>query len=383
MSIRARVQAGSRTLASCELGALRDLCLSAAFLTGSIGMFVLAAVPIALTVVGAGVFLTPPAMRIVRRYNRMRRRLIGQRFGAAIEEPYLPMPELQPGPAGMAQQTQWIISDTATWRDMAWLLADATIGYVVTVVSAMLRICVAGLWLSPSLMRVHELMASSLLRPAAERALEIRVQQLTETRSGALGASSAELRRIERDLHDGAQARLVAVGMSLGTVERLLDKDPERAKMRVAEARAASVEALTELRDLVRGIHPPVLAERGLGDAIRALALDLPLRTEVSVDLPGRLDPPVESAAYFAVSETLANVAKHSGAQHVSIEVRYRDRLLSIRVTDDGRGGADLAHGTGLRGIQRRLSAFDGTLALTSPQGGPTAVIIELPCALS
>jgi signal transduction histidine kinase len=173
------------------------------------------------------------------------------------------------------------------------------------------------------------------------------------------------------------------VGMSLGAIERLMDRDPEQARLRVAEAREASAKALTELRDLVRGIHPPVLAERGLGDAIRALALDLPLPAEVNIDLPGRLAAPVESAVYFAVSEALANVAKHSGAQRVSIDVRLGEHTLSVRVTDDGGGGADLERGTGLRGIQRRLSTFDGSLALDSPPGGPTTVIMELPCALS
>jgi signal transduction histidine kinase len=330
-----------------------------------------------------GAIMTPPTTAAVRRYTGLRRRLAGRQSGIEIGEPYQPMPELQRGPVGIVQRTQRIVSDSATWRDIAWLLTDATAGFAIAIVAVVLQVYVVGLWLRPPLMKASAVMTRSLLAPSPERALALRVQQLTRTRSDALDASSAELHRIERDLHDGAQARLVAMGMSLGSIERLMDQDPEKAKLRVAEAREASAKALVELRDLVRGIHPPVLAERGLGDAIKALALDVPLHTEVNIDLPGRLAAPVESAAYFAVSEALANVAKHSGAQRVSIDVRYHDRLLSIRVTDDGHGGADLERGSGLRGIQRRLGTFDGSLALNSPQGGPTTVIMELPCALS
>ncbi|HEY7486487.1 MAG TPA: histidine kinase, partial [Streptosporangiaceae bacterium] len=182
---------------------------------------------------------------------------------------------------------------------------------------------------------------------------------------------------------DGAQARLVALGLTLGAAEHLVETDPEAAKKLVVQAREASATALSELRDLVRGIHPPVLAERGLGDAVRALALAGPLDVEVTVDIPGRLEAPVESAAYFAVSEVLTNAAKHSGAQRAWIDLSHADGRLRISVTDDGRGGADAARGTGLRGIERRLGTFDGVLALSSPQGGPTMVTMELPCALS
>src|SRR5690606_17592089 len=179
------------------------------------------------------------------------------------------------------------------------------------------------------------------------------------------------------------QARLVAMGMTLGAIEHLLDKDPEKARLLLAETRRSSAQALNELRDLVRGIHPPVLADRGLGDAVKALALDHPLPTEVTVDLPGRAEPPVESAAYFAVSEILTNAAKHSGASRVWIDIRYNNGMLKISVTDDGQGGATMDGGTGLRGIERRIGAFDGVLALSSPVGGPTTVTLELPCALS
>jgi signal transduction histidine kinase len=171
--------------------------------------------------------------------------------------------------------------------------------------------------------------------------------------------------------------------MNLRAAERLMPASPEAALALVAEARETSSRALTDLRDLVRGIHPPVLADRGLADAVRALALDTPLRTSLDIDFPGRLDAPVESALYFAVAEVLANAVKHAGARAVEIRMQHREDVLRIAVTDDGAGGADPAKGTGLRGIERRLGAFDGILVVNSPPGGPTMVIIEVPCGLS
>jgi signal transduction histidine kinase len=214
-------------------------------------------------------------------------------------------------------------------------------------------------------------------------ALAGRVQRLAQTRQDAVDVAAAELRRVERDLHDGAQARLVALGMSLRAAERLIPSNPLAAQALVAEARDASSRALTELRDLVRGIYPPVLADRGLGDAVRALALDSPIRTEVDVDLSGRPARPVESAVYFAVAEVLANAVKHAGARLVQIRMVHHGGMLRTEVTDDGAGGADPAAGTGLLGIERRLGTFDGILAVSSPPGGPTIVVIEVPCELS
>ena len=210
-----------------------------------------------------------------------------------------------------------------------------------------------------------------------------RSQQLTETRTEALDTGAAEIRRIERDLHDGAQARLVAMGMTLDAAGQIIESNPEAARALVFEARDASVKALAELRALVRGIHPPVLADRGLTDAIRALALDTPARISLASELTGRPPAPVESAAYFAVSELLANVSKHAGAREAWIDIRHSGGMLRVGVTDTGCGGADPARGTGLSGIERRLAAFDGVLAVSSPPGGPTTVTMEIPCALS
>jgi signal transduction histidine kinase len=249
-----------------------------------------------------------------------------------------------------------------------------------------------GLWLAPRVMRQH-LVGLPDPKLGAWRAQQLaqRVQTLTQTRRDAVDTAAAELRRIERDLHDGAQARLVALGISLQAAQRLFPTNPEAALALVAEAKESSSQALTELRDLVRGIYPPVLADRGLGDAIRALALDVPLPVELDIDLPGpatgrqasTVDLPVASAVYFSVAEALTNVTKHAGARSARIQLSQASGLLRAQVTDDGCGGADPAQGTGLAGVERRLAAFDGILAVSSPPGGPTIIVIEVPCALS
>jgi signal transduction histidine kinase len=216
-----------------------------------------------------------------------------------------------------------------------------------------------------------------------ERALEERVDVLTRTRRDALDVQEAELRRVERDLHDGAQAQLVSLGMSLGMASDLLDTDPVEARRLLGEARTGAAAALAELRSLVRAIYPPVLADRGLDGAIQALVLAVPLPVETSLDLPdARLSPSVESAAYFAVAEALTNVVKHSHAQSAWIQVSYGDGTLCAVVGDDGEGGADRSRGTGLQGIERRLAAFDGILHISSPPGGPTTIGMEVPCEL-
>jgi signal transduction histidine kinase len=218
---------------------------------------------------------------------------------------------------------------------------------------------------------------------AREQALTDRVEVLTRTRRGALDVQAAELQRIERDLHDGAQARLVSVAMNLGLAEELLSKDPQSLTELLAEARSSTLTALDDLRTVMRGIQPPVLADRGLEGALRALALDLAVPVTVSGEIPGRVPVPVESAAYFAVCECLANVVKHSDALRATVDLGYRDGVLSVAVRDDGVGGASLTAGSGLRGVGRRLEVFDGTLTLTSPAGGPTVVRMEVPSELS
>jgi hypothetical protein len=221
-----------------------------------------------------------------------------------------------------------------------------------------------------------------LLSPTTTSRLARQVTRLNRVRNLAADSQAAEMRRIERDLHDGTQARLVAIGMTLGAAEELIDRDPASARALLAKAREASADTLTELRRVIRGIHPPVLAERGLADAVRALAMDSPLRVSVEVDLSHRPELPVEAALYFAVSELLANAARHGDAGTATVDIRSDDADLRVSVTDDGLGGADPDRGSGLAGIERRLAAFDGVMAITSPPGGPTSVTMELPRVL-
>jgi signal transduction histidine kinase len=243
--------------------------------------------------------------------------------------------------------------------------------------TAGLAVALFGLWLVPRTIGVH----TGLVKRNSE--LSSRVAKLTATRIDAVDTAALELRRVERDLHDGAQARLVALGIALRAAEGLIKSNPDAATALLSEARENSAKALAELRDLVRGINPPVLAERGLGDAVQALALDAQVDTTVDIHLPGRPPAPVESAAYFAVAEALANAVKHAHATCVHISVTHSGGHLRIEVSDNGFGGADPSLGSGLHGVERRLGTFDGILAVSSPPGGPTIVVIEVPCALS
>ncbi|MFJ1737876.1 sensor histidine kinase [Streptomyces microflavus] len=410
------------------LAAGRGLVLSVYGLAVSIVLFVLAVVSIAFVLLGIGVFTTPVVLQAVRRHANQRRFWAADWSGVRISAPYRPFPpDLRGGVTGQVERTTLLLKDPATWRDLQWLLVDMTVGPVVAMLAAALLIypveglvLAAGLWHvfrndaywygfvpvdsqgtalaalalgvvilaiglkgAEPLLRLHFLIARPLLAPTPEQTLAQRVDRLTETRHEAVDTAASELRRIERDLHDGAQARLVAMGMNLGTIEALIEKDPAQAKKMLAMARESSAEALTELRDLVRGIHPPVLAERGLGDAVKALALRLPVATEVTVELPGRAEASVESAAYFAVSEALTNAVKHAGGDRIWVDLHHGEGMLRISVTDNGGGGARIGSGSGLSGIERRLGTFDGVLAVSSPAGGPTMVTMELPCALS
>ncbi len=218
------------------------------------------------------------------------------------------------------------------------------------------------------------------LKLIAERnALTRRIDTLSTSRAGAVHESEAALRRIERDLHDGAQARLVALGMSLGMAEQKLDADPEAARALVAEARAGLGSALQELRDLARGIHPPILTDRGLEAAVVNLAVLSPLEVTVDAHIGGRPPVAVESAAYFVVAEALTNAAKHAAATGAHVGLAEEDANLVVEVTDDGDGGADPS-GSGLAGLRRRVEALDGTFSVMSPAGGPTIVKAVLPC---
>jgi signal transduction histidine kinase len=355
------------------------------------------------------------ALMGTRRLAQLTRRLSDEWLGLAIPDSYLPATE-DDAERLSANRLRWMMSDPATWRDLLWMATNASFGWFLAMVpvalaaagligvvgygivgmlhgSALVRIVfgLAGVavtalavWSAPLSLQAYGALARAVLGPRKDRELVQRVQHLAQTRAESIDASAAEIRRIERDLHDGTQARLVAMGMALGAAEDLFETDPEATHKLLAETRQTSSLALAELRALVSGIHPPVLADRGLVDAIRALALDSVPRVEVTAEPTiRRLSAPVESAAYFAVSELLANVSKHAEARQAWVDFGYAHGMLAICVTDDGRGGADPARGTGLGGIERRLAAFDGTLKLSSPSGGPTIVQLEIPCELS
>jgi signal transduction histidine kinase len=217
------------------------------------------------------------------------------------------------------------------------------------------------------------------LRPTRERELTERVETLTETRRGALDVQAAELRRIERDLHDGAQARLVALSMQLGRAEEGLADRPEIAAL-VRQARAEATAANAELRDLARGIAPPVLSDRGLAAAAEALGNRAPVPVTVDAALGRRPAPVVESAAYFVVAESLTNVAKHAPKARAEVTIRLEGDTLDVIVADDGPGGADLAAGSGLEGLRRRVAALDGEMEIASPAGEGTRIEVKLPC---
>jgi signal transduction histidine kinase len=407
------------------LRALAWGALSIALAVVNIPLIVLFVMSLALTpVLGAGLVLFPLVVRLIRARTDLSRRLAAL-WGVTIDRPYKPEP---PGlrPVGWSRW-RFLITDSATWQDLAWLLPGFLAGLVLGLLTLVLPaygfegvtliplwiwlgtgsygygltwpiqsvgdgflalpsgalILGIGLALAPYLRRWDAQFARLLLAPTPAARLRLRVAQLTVTRADTVDAQAAELRRIERDLHDGAQARLVSLGMAIGLAEEIVERDPAAARKLLAEARESSTTALVELRHLVRGIHPPVLAERGLDGAVRALALHLPIPINVDSDVTGRLPTPVESAAYFAVAEALANLTRHSGARFGFVVLRCEGDRLQMQVGDDGHGGADPARGTGLRGIGRRLAAFDGTMALSSPPGGPTIVTMELPCVSS
>ncbi|WP_217165655.1 sensor histidine kinase [Streptomyces sp. AC512_CC834] len=415
-----QTRTGTRTR-GVALSAVRGLALTFISLPGAVVCFCLTLVSIALIPIGVGIVTTPWVLTGVRAFADRRRLLAAEWGGVRIPRAYRPLPE----GANPWARTFGMLADPATWRDFRWLPVDMTAGFVTALLAFVLPLyplegfaIAAGLWrvlpdgywygfvrvtdqtsalyaaglgavlllaalrLTPLLLHAHFRLTGAVLG-SGQGELAERVRVLTETRRDAVDTSAAELRRIERDLHDGAQARLVAMGMDLGTIEALLEKNPAKARELLAQARQSSADALTELRELVRGIHPPVLAERGLGDAVRALALRLPVASEVDVDLPGRADTPVEAAGYFAVSEILTNAVKHSGADRIWIDMHHEEGRLRVSVTDNGKGGAAIGAGSGLAGVERRLGTFDGVLAVSSPAGGPTMVTMEIPCALS
>ncbi|MEU8189364.1 sensor histidine kinase [Micromonospora carbonacea] len=274
------------------------------------------------------------------------------------------------------------------WRLLPAGEATSALGFpVVTDTAGALGVGLFGLgWLAlvgyatPTLARLQELPGRRLLPPDPDADLVLRVAELTATRAAALDAHAAELRRIERALHDGTQNRIVGVTVLLGAARRAVTRDPAGADALLERAQRAAEDALAELRAVVRGILPPVLTDRSLPDALLSLAATCPVPARVDADVPGRCAASVEATAYFVAAEALTNVARHSGARRATVTVRRVADRLRVTIVDDGRGGADERAGSGLSGIRRRAEAHDGKLTLTSPPGGPTTVEVDLPC---
>jgi signal transduction histidine kinase len=253
---------------------------------------------------------------------------------------------------------------------------------LVGVIAAALAIAAVGLVVTRGLAAAAAAMASALLAPDERAVLAARVQALETTRMGAVESADARLRRLERDLHDGAQHRLAYIAMELDRARSKLGEDPAAASALLAGAHEESKRAMAELRDLVRGIHPSVLTDRGLDAAVSGLAERCPVPVNVTVALQSRPPNAVETAAYYVVAEALTNVGRHSDASAAAVEIRREGDRLLVEVRDNGHGGATRNPGSGLEGLAQRVEALDGTLTISSPDGGPTSIRAELPCAL-
>ncbi len=364
---------------------------------------ILTLLSIPLAPLGVGLLVAHGVVPATAALVRLHRRLAGEVLGERIHASYAV------GSGALRGPVTWF-RDKARWRDFGYLAFSATGGFAICLLPAGLLtqpvVSLFGLvfdfslvwvallvllgspslvvwWLvTPALLRARAIADRGILSARTEE-LERRVEEVTATRAETLDHTAAEIRRIERDLHDGPQARLTAIGMTVGYAETLMGSDPDEARRLMREARDSTVAALEDLRSLVRGIHPPVLADLGLVAAVENLALQLPLPVTLHADLDGHPPAPVESAAYFAIAECLANTLKHAAARQARVALTHDGHALYLECGDDGRGGATTRSSGGLAGLARRLSAFDGTMTVTSPEGGPTSITMEIPCALS
>ena len=275
-----------------------------------------------------------------------------------------------PRPAGRwTPWRPWLAG--STWRQLGYHLVAAVV----------LPLAVLGLPLrARALVRVDTALARRLLGPSVAEQLAVRVEALSRSRADLMAAADAERRRIERDLHDGAQQRLVHLAMNLGMARESLRDVPEPARLVIEQAHEEATAALTALREFVRGLHPAVMNDRGLDAALSGIVATSPVPVRLTVRVEPRCSPSIEAIAYFTVSEALTNIAKHTSARRASVSVERRGDRLRIVVTDDGRGGATPDSGSGLRGLMQRAAAVDGTMTVHSPLGGPTVITVELPC---
>jgi signal transduction histidine kinase len=354
--------------------------------------FPLLLVAFIVTVVGAS--LSPivvglPVFRLGLALTRVaadRHRYLAARIsGVTMPDPHRPLPA-----SGWAARLRARAEDPMTWRELLWTLVAASAGFTLALSVVTLLVTVVGglLWwfATPAIMALRVALDQALLYYPRFEQLEVRVAELSEIRTEVVDHSAAELRRIERDLHDGAQVRLVGLAMTLGLADDIFEQDGEQARKLLNDARATTAAALRDLRSVVHSIHPPVLSDRGLAGAVESLAIDLAIPVETTIELPARPPASVETAVYFAVAEALANVGKHSGATHAWIRLEHPGTdggQLSVTVGDDGHGGADPGGGSGLRGVATRLAAVDGKMWVSSPAGGPTLITLEVPCVLS
>jgi signal transduction histidine kinase len=373
----------------------------------------LAAIAVALLcLAGAGVLLIGPVLALVRvTANRERSRL--NRWGYEIINPYPTEP----------RTARELFNDPATLRDLMWLGVHATLGLFIGFIGILLPVVAARdisfpLWwhllppdqagaslgfpattwpaaiavgmmglgwfaiivgLGQPMARLQALAGVRLLGPHPSVDLSGRIAELTATRAATLEAHTAELRRIERSLHDGVQNRLVGMVMLVGAARQFVQRDPANADDVLERVQTAAEQALQELRSVVRGILPPVLENEGLDGAMAGLAAGCAVPCHIEVHVTGRCASSVEATAYFVVAEALTNIARHSGATKAVVHVQEAGDRLRLRIEDDGRGGAEEQEGTGILGMRRRIEAHDGAFDITSPAGGPTRIEVELP----
>nr|BFD80713.1 sensor histidine kinase [Streptomyces sp. Xyl84] len=370
-----------------------------------------------LCLVGVGLLVLPLELRLLRRLADHERERLG-RWAAT--------PAAPAGPHAR-KRLMAVLTDPATGRDLRWapcmMIAGTVLGCVgaaLFVFPAAVLVLVGLWWLFPAdepirlmldvpidgwgavvyagvpqfllsgllalfgpplFARLLAAVSRWLLAPSAAAVLAERVSTLDRTRAGAIHAHGSELRRIERDLHDGTQARLVSLALQLGLAERALGSDPAAVGPLLARAREGAEEAMAELRDVLRSVYPPILADRGLGGAVSAVAARCPVSATVDVGDLGDLPAQAEVAVYFAVTEALTNAAKHADARAVAVTLARDGDILRAEIADDGRGGAAEGGGTGLRGMRQRVEAVDGRVRVQSPPGGPTLITVECPCA--
>ncbi|KOG72910.1 histidine kinase [Streptomyces antibioticus] len=329
-----------------------------------------------LTLTVIGLPLLALSLLGARQLGKLERARARKLLGVRVEEPS-PLPLAKGG--GPVQRLWMALKDPVGWRTLLYDAIRLPWGILtfVTVLTSLFVLWPVLPYLARGMTNLDRAMVRGLLSPSDE--LERRIAELESDRGIVVDTAAADLRRIERDLHDGAQARLVNLAMGLGLAKEKLLEDPDAAAAMVAEAHGEVKLALQELRDLARGIHPAVLTDRGLDAALSAVASRCTVPVTVTVDLPARPAAAIEGIAYFTVSELLQNISKHSGARSATVDVWRTDERLLIQVRDDGRGGARLDGGSGMRGLADRLGAVDGLFVVDSPAGGPTVVTAELP----